>query len=182
MKETKTVQVYPDDDIVNATIGEYESFGWEVVGNQRCQEYDGQTREYDGSLTKNYSTFNKITFTREKNSVWYEEVYGLEKEFHSIGDTIRSYKNRKPVLRELKLAGTATYAVGAFLYASAIIPGIIFSIVRACVRAGKKAKYQKQYQEACVRYEQEYPAKIRELEGKQAELRIRAEKLISGKA
>lgn len=71
MKETKTVQVYPSDAIVNATIEEYGSFGWEVISNQRCQEYDGQTREYDGSLTKNYSTFNKITFTREKDSPWY---------------------------------------------------------------------------------------------------------------
>ncbi|MDE7301294.1 MAG: hypothetical protein K2N47_03905, partial [Clostridia bacterium] len=99
MKETKTVQVYPDDKVVNATISEYESFGWEVVGNQRCQEYDGQTHDYySGSTTNHYSTFNKITFTREKASPWYEEVAKLEKEYNILSDTRQSYISARPVL------------------------------------------------------------------------------------
>lgn len=178
MKETKTIQVYPSDSIVNATIGEYESFGWEVVGNQRCQEFEGTTYGFDGSSTKHYSTFNKITFTREKDSAWYEEIKGLEKEFHELGDTVKSYKNRKPVLRELKLDGIAAFSIGFWLYLMLLLPGIIFSVVRAC----KKTKYKKQYQNALARYEQEYPAKIKELEGKRSELRSRAENLIAGKA
>ncbi|MDE7380346.1 MAG: hypothetical protein K2N14_04760 [Clostridia bacterium] len=97
MKETKTIQVYPSDDIVNATIEEYESFGWEVIGNQRCQEFDGTTHGIDGSTTQHYSTFNKITFTREKESHWYEEVSSLEKEYYVTKDTIDSYRNYKPV-------------------------------------------------------------------------------------
>ena len=46
-RESKTVQVYPDDAIVNNTIAEYESFGWELISNQRCQEFTGQTHDSD---------------------------------------------------------------------------------------------------------------------------------------
>ncbi|MDE6411704.1 MAG: hypothetical protein K2L02_04115 [Clostridia bacterium] len=181
MRETKTVQVYPSDAIVNATIEEYGSFGWEVIGNQRCQEYEGQTHGTDGRTTNHYSSFNKITFTREKSAAWYDAVSDLEKEYHAAGDTISSYKRYKPVLRELEPIGGVMFAVEFSLYFWGIIPGIIFSIVRASVRADKKKKYQKQYREALTRYEQEYPAKIKELEGKRSELRARSEKLILGK-
>lgn len=178
MKETKTIQVYPSDALINATIEEYGSFGWEVISNQRCQEFEGTTHDIiTGSSTKHYSTFNKITFTREKSAAWYDEVSDLEKEYNTAGDTIRSYKNRKPVLRKVKPEGIIAACMGLWLYMLLLVPGIIFSIVRGCL----KSKYKKQYQEALARYEQEYPAKIRELEGKQAELRARSEKLILGK-
>ena len=110
MKETKTVQVYPDDAIVNATIEEYESFGWEVIGNQRCQEYDKQTYDANGGLTSHYSTFNKITFTREKSSLWYDEVTRLEKEHAALQSTIKSYKDRKPAFLPPKRSG-ASYVI-----------------------------------------------------------------------
>ena len=174
MKETKTVQVYPSDDIVNATIEEYGSFGWEVINNQRCQEYDGQTRGVDGSVTNHYSTFNKITFTREKGAPWYEEVAQLEKEYNTTGDTIKTYRNRKPVLSQ---SGGSVF-VGAFLYMLWIIPGIIYTVVCCC----KKSKYKKQYEKESAEYYAVYPAKISELEAKQAELRARAEKCVMGKA
>ena len=65
-KETKTVQCYPSDDKINAMVERYASFGWELINNQRCQEFTGQTFDSDGSSTSHYSTFNKLTFTREK--------------------------------------------------------------------------------------------------------------------
>lgn len=178
MKETKTVQVYPDDSIVNATISEYESFGWEVVGNQRCQEYEGQTYGIDGSSTKHYSTFNKITFTREKASPWYDEVTQIEKEYYTLSDTASRYRSMKPVLRKLKLDGIAAAAIGVWLYMALIVPGLIFTIARCCT----KSKYKKQYERKLAEYNAVYPAKIKELERKQDELRASSEKLISGKA
>lgn len=36
-RETKTIQMYPDDDAINQAISLWENFGWEVIGNQRCQ-------------------------------------------------------------------------------------------------------------------------------------------------
>ena len=178
MKETRTVQVYPDDNIVNATIGEYESFGWEVVGNQRCQEYDGQTYGIDGSVTKNYSTFNKVTFTREKDLPWYAEVSQIEREYYALKDTAKTYKAYKPVLKKPSPEGSMGVALGALLYCMWIIPGVIYTIARA----GKRSKYKKQYAKELAEYEKVYPAKIEELNAKTAELRARAERLISNKA
>lgn len=178
MKETKTVQVYPSDSIVNATISEYESFGWEVIGNQRCQEYEGQTHGIDGSTTSHYSTFNKITFSREKDLPWYSEVSQLEREYNVLKDTAKTYKACEPVLRKPKPEGSVGIALGYMFYCMFIVPGIIYTIVRCC----KKSKYKKQYQKELAEYNATYPAKIKELNNKTAELRARAAACISGKA
>lgn len=85
-KETKTVQCYPSDDRINAMVERYASFGWELINNQRCQEYTGQTFGSDGSSTEHYSTFNKLTFTREKSSPWYGKVTALENEYNALLD------------------------------------------------------------------------------------------------
>ena len=83
-KETKTVQCYPSDDKINAMVERYASFGWELINNQRCQEFTGQTFDSDGSSTSHYSTFNKLTFTREKTSSWYSQVTELEDRYNSL--------------------------------------------------------------------------------------------------
>lgn len=84
MKETKTVQCYPSDSAVNRMVAEYGAFGWELLNNQRCQEFEKQTFSSDGSSTKHYSTFNKLTFQREKTSTWYNEVTNLESEYFRL--------------------------------------------------------------------------------------------------
>lgn len=87
-RETKTIQCYPDDDIINRRVKEYEAFGWELINNQRCQEYDGQSYDpIDKVTTTTYSTFNKLTFSREKAVSWYGEVTRLERDFYEIMDT-----------------------------------------------------------------------------------------------
>ena len=83
-RETITVQVYPDDSIINRTIAEYERFGWEVISNQRMQEFTGQTSYGDGSSANHYSTFNKITFSRDKDAAWYEEVKECENRYKQL--------------------------------------------------------------------------------------------------
>ena len=172
MKETKTIQVYPSDDIINSTIEEYGSFGWEVINNQRCQEYDGQT---DG--IKHYSTFNKITFSREKSSAWYDAVTQMEKEYNTLKNTRKSYKNYEPRLKELRVQGIVAAAIGFWLYMLLLVPGLIFTIARAC----KKSKYKKRYQKELADYNAVYPAKIKELDSKMRELRAQAEKYITEK-
>lgn len=91
-KETITVQCYPDDAIINKKIKEYEAFGWELIGNQHCQEYEGQTVDYgmdSTTTTRHYSSFNKLTFSREKSESWYREVSTLEGEYKKL-------MNKKP--------------------------------------------------------------------------------------
>lgn len=68
-KETITVQCYPDDSKINKMTAQYGAFGWELIGNQRCRE--------EGAYV--VSTFNKLTFSRDKSEPWYGEVASLEK-------------------------------------------------------------------------------------------------------
>lgn len=178
MRETKTVQVYPSDSIINDTISEYGSFGWEVIGNQRCQEYEGQTHGVDGSVTNHYTTFNKITFSREKSSAWYEEVSKLESEYFTLKDTSEIYSAQKPVLKKVKPEGINGVLLGILLYLMYIVPGIIYTVVRCC----KKSKYNKQYQKDLAAYNSEYPAKIKEIENRCSQLRANAEMLVNGRA
>ena len=70
-RETKTIQCYPDDDEINKVCSVQASFGWELIGNQRCRE-----QETFGEYVRT-STFHKLSFSREKNSPWYAEVTEL---------------------------------------------------------------------------------------------------------
>ena len=71
MKETKTIQCYPNDREINETIATYNDFGWELVSNQHCQTEDSEK----------YYTFNKLTFNREKASPWYKAVCDIEMDY-----------------------------------------------------------------------------------------------------
>lgn len=102
-RETKTIQLYPDDKIVNDTIAAYEIFGWEVINNQRCQEFTRQ----DSNGTKHYSTFNKVTFSREKASSWYPEVSELEREFDAL-EAAQNPKNTTARLNACRYFGITT--------------------------------------------------------------------------
>lgn len=71
-RETRVEQVHPEHE--NEKIKALETFGWEVISNQRCQEQKG---DY-------IYTFNKITFSRDKSAPWYNRVRELEKEYGDI--------------------------------------------------------------------------------------------------
>ena len=85
-RETKTIQMYPDDDAINQAISLWENFGWEVIGNQRCQEFKKQ----DSDGTQHFETFNKITFSRDKSASWYGKVAELEQEYIATENELQS--------------------------------------------------------------------------------------------
>lgn len=118
-RETTTVQCYPSDEKINATIRQYESFGWELIGNQRCQEYEGSYGTVD-----RYSTFNKLTFSREKNKPWYEEVSRLERECNRL-------LNKKPVRPPDDSPSKFRYFIAIFLIIAGIpfMAGLVFCIM-----------------------------------------------------
>lgn len=91
-KETKTIQLYPDDNIINEAMAIYGDFGWEVISNQIMQKFDGS--DSDGS--KNYSTFNKLTFSREKSAPWYSQVVELERQYYAEQDKIETIIAQQP--------------------------------------------------------------------------------------
>lgn len=129
-RETKTVQCYPDDDIVNERIRQYEAFGWELINNQRCQEFDGQSSEmaFDGSTTtvNHYSTFNKLTFSREKNSPWYGEVTALEANYNRLLDEKPSRPYERKIKGVLIFLGVLLTIFAIPFVVIGIINGIIF--------------------------------------------------------
>ena len=86
MKETKSVQVYPDNDIINKRIEIWGCFGWELLSNQRQQEEDGNM----------INTFVVLTFQREKSEPWYPEVSKLEKEFYAALEEYQQLESQAP--------------------------------------------------------------------------------------
>lgn len=124
-RETKTVQVYPDDAKINATISFWENFGWEVINNQRCQEFTKQ----DSDGTQHYSTFNKITFSREKSSPWYNKVAQLESEYISTEKELESKsKAGNPFKKPSIIPHLIGMVILAFL-AFKLLPGLAGEIV-----------------------------------------------------
>ncbi len=157
-RETKTVQCYPDDDIVNKKIKLFESFGWELINNQRCQEFDGQTKSYDfdGSttVTNHYSTFNKLTFSREKSSSWYSEVAALEAEHDKLMSSKPVFYGAKPTWKILLISiMLAVIGIGVFFFLfgistyAIIAPAIMWgiSVLLIVVYIVKRTRYSKDY-------------------------------------
>lgn len=92
-RETTTVQCYPSDSAVNRKIREYETFGWELIGNQRCEESGGTFGGY-----RQVSTFNKLTFSRDKSAPWYTEVVELESRYEMLMNTEPTEKKPSKIL------------------------------------------------------------------------------------
>lgn len=90
-KESKTIQVYPDDEIINKEIKNYEAWGWELINNQRFQEFVRQ--DVDG--TRHYETFNKLTFSRDKDAPWYKEIRSLESEYNCLHEPTKPVEPEK---------------------------------------------------------------------------------------
>lgn len=195
-KETKTVQCYPSDERINAMIERYQAFGWELINNQRCQEYDGQTYEGDTRVS-HYSTFNKLTFTRDKGEEWYGEVTALERDYESLDNECRRYKNLEPdtpttssgyvlslIAGILILAGVLNFIL-AFTdkyYTIGYILGPVFlvlGILRFILRAVRKNIKWKKYGEEKAEWKDRYGEKIEELEKQMKELMRKAERLVN---
>jgi hypothetical protein len=164
-RESKTVQVYPDDAIVNNTIAEYESFGWELISNQRCQEFTGQTHDSDGGTTTHYSTFNKLTFSREKDSVWYKDMVALENKLSDVRNESASIKKKRP-----------TYAGMNKLVAVILFPTLLFFIFY--VTYHKKQK--KQYTENLKIWNAQYSSRLKELDEEEYETIQKASEIVNG--
>ena len=184
-RETKTIQCYPDDNIINERIRAFEAFGWELINNQRCQEFDGQTKEYDlrgGSTTYNhYSTFNKLTFSRDRSAMWYREVVALEDKYNEKDneiDRLNSLKPSKP--KTVKTISMVFSLIIAIIFAAIMIfvgilggaPTIvciiwgsisaIFMLIFIIMVIRKHSK-KKKYEAGCLQWERNYHARIANL-------------------
>lgn len=95
MRETKIIQVYPSDSAIEKAIHEWESFGWEMTDNQRLSNKEDLW--FPGGTTVRTTTYNKLTFSREKSSPWYSEIKSLEDRYEAVQRDIAAINDQKPV-------------------------------------------------------------------------------------
>ena len=194
-RETKTIQCYPDDNEINDEIKRYEAFGWELLNNQRCQEYEGT---YDGY--KHWSTFNKLTFSRDKSASWYGDVTALEHDYESKDSECRRYRNLRPsepsnttsmfgsiltILALIMIAAgllnillstmTPGFNGGLYLGLVLIALGVLRFVGRALIRKSKKKKYDQEYSD----WHSTYYSKISALKSEMKSIMSKAEEIVN---
>lgn len=162
MRETKIIQVYPSDSAIEKAIKEWESFGWEMTDNQRHS--DKQDLWYPGGTTVRTTTYNKLTFSREKSSPWYSEVKSLEEQYEAVQRDISAVTSQKP---EKKKYGTACLDWVTLIVPIPFISHIVYLII-------KNAKYKKELK----RYESTSKARLNELNEKAKDICRAAQKII----
>ena len=110
-KETYIVNCWPAD--VNTTIAVYESFGWELISNNVSATY--QT-SYDTSV----SAQNELTFSREKNVSWYNEINKLQMQYEDLQGRINVIEAGEPKEKKPNIVLTV------FLALFYIVPAVIY--------------------------------------------------------
>ncbi|MDE5729487.1 MAG: hypothetical protein K2I20_04880 [Clostridia bacterium] len=162
MRETKIIQVYPSNSAIENAINEWQSFGWEMTDNQRFS--DKQDLWSPVGTTVRTTTYNKLTFSREKSSPWYSEVKSLENQYEAVQHKISAVMREKPVKKELG------YSVLDWVTLFLPIPFISFIVYQII----KSVKFKK----ALKRYESTSRAKLNELDEKATNIRRAAQKII----
>lgn len=149
MKETKTIQLYPDDNVINDAVALYENFGWEVVSNQRCQELT------DGG--RKTSTFNKLTLSRDKDAKWYREAKAFEDEYDKTLDEISGLRGQKRTPKEPFKPCKPEFGLPIIAFIFCLIPPLtLIDIFFVIMYAKHKSEYKKdlaEYEANIKRYE-----------------------------
>ncbi|MCM1296278.1 MAG: hypothetical protein NC311_12115 [Muribaculaceae bacterium] len=162
MRETKIVQVYPSDYAIEQAIKEWESFGWEMTDNQHFS--DKQDLWSPVGTTVRTTSYNKLTFSREKNSSWYSAVKPLEEQYEAVQREISAVTSQKPVKKAL--------GYHALDWVTLILPIPFFSFI--VWQIIKSVSYKKKLK----RYESESKAKLNELDDKATDIMRAARKII----
>lgn len=164
------MQCYPSDAEVNKCISEMEVFGWELISNQRCQEFEGQSTSGD-TVTNHYSTFNKLTFQRDKEARWYNEIRELESEYNTTRTELSSIYAQEPKNGYVK----ASIFIGIVLSIFYIIPGIIYAVYKSV----QKKKMLNEYYVRHKNWEDKYRAQINAMCAKLAAIEEKAQEVIA---
>ncbi|MBE6617111.1 MAG: zinc ribbon domain-containing protein [Ruminococcaceae bacterium] len=92
--ESTSLKIHPDEE--QATIDNYEAFGWEFVSSQTIDTADSHLeREFGGfgdlvSITET-TNYVKLAFRRNKNIAHYDEITKLEDEYFTL---YKRYKSK----------------------------------------------------------------------------------------
>lgn len=180
-RESITVQCYPSDSAVNKKVKQYEAFGWELIGNQKIKESTGSVMGVDGNTYENFSTYVKLTFSREKSSEWYNEVTALERRHDEKMDECKRMRDEYPVadFAENEILDSALARVVApvlLFFVSACLLFIPFIIYMRVMSKRKKKKIA--YHEAERAWHNKYDAAINKLETEAESIRAEATEVI----
>ena len=140
-KETKFIQVHPD--VVEATIKDWQMFGWEMIGapqeiyNKDSHIEQRGERQYSVTETTHYV---KITFQRDNKMPHYDELVDLEKRYNSLPCNIPQYEPEKP--KKFSIGWIIFAILGICLY---VIPGVIIIVYRLVTYPGKLENWQYEY-------------------------------------
>lgn len=162
MRETKIVQVYPSDSAIERAIHEWESFGWEMTDNQRFSNKEDLW--FPGGTTVRTTTYNKLTFSREKSSPWYSEVKPLEEKYEDVQREIDRIMNQRP---EKKKYGYSFLDWLTLIFPIPFFSHIIWLIIKNAV-----------YKKKLKRYEATSKPRLNELDDKGREIRRAAQAIV----
>ncbi len=162
MRETKIIQVYPSDSAIEKAINEWESFGWEMTDNQRFS--NKQDLWSPVGTTVRTTTYNKLTFSREKSSPWYSEVKSLEGQYDAVQRDISVITGQKPIKKAL---GYSVMDWVTLLIPIPFFSFIVYQIIKS-VRFKKTLK----------RYESTSRVRLNELNEKAKDIRQAARKIV----
>lgn len=160
MRETKIIQVYPSDSAIEKAIKEWESFGWEMTDNQRFSDKSSVSIPYYGTQTTT-TTYNKLTFSREKSSTWYAEVKSLEEEYEAVKAEMSAIMSKKPQKK-----------IGCLDFVTLFLPVPFFSYLVYLII--KKVKFKK----ASKKFSQESDKRLDELNAKADSIQRAARKIL----
>ena len=165
-KETQTIQCYPNDNEINSTIRQWERWGWELISNQRCQEFVKQ----DPDGTKHYETFNKLTFSRDKDASWYKELISLEAEYDNVCHEVDREREKEPKVpsKPYFYINLLCALVLLFIF---IVPGVIYIAFRIMKYVKEKKDYEAMLKEYRIQHENwKKSNKIKELQAREDEI------------
>lgn len=150
-RETKVIKC-PNDE-VNGVIALYEKFGWELVSNNICSGYTAG----NGTNSVSIAAGNEITFSREKDSPWYDEVRVLEIEYEQCQREIHNLWDEEPE-KEGKEFHLWLFAFGLWFFGISLI----YLAVYLVQMVNRKNRYKN--------WHQVNDPKIKELEERSNEL------------
>ena len=162
MRETKIIKVYPSDSAIEKAINEWESFGWEMTDNQRFSNKEDLW--FPGGTTVKTTTYNKLTFSREKSSPWYSEIKLLEEQYEAVQRDISAIINQKP---EKKKYGYSFLDWLTLIFPIPFFSHIVYLIIKNIV-----------YKKKLKRYESMSRARLNELDQKGKDIRRAAKKIV----
>ncbi|MDY6306254.1 MAG: hypothetical protein SPL94_09895 [Oribacterium sp.] len=130
-KETRVLKV--DSDAVNTAITTFEGFGWELISNQPATQI--------GDGKNSVVAENQLTFSRDKDAPWYEEIKNLEDEFVKTMSQRSELEDLEPDV-DVKFHAIL-FVVLLFVYGI----GLIYLLIYIIMRVSKKSENTKWHEE-----------------------------------